>query len=383
MFIFDPHNWADDRMQQWTFNIERELMRNTSLRLSYIGTHGSNLEQLEAFNTPEAQWNYQTRTGLAAPVNRDLRRPNPNWNGTISSHIGYSNSHSFQAQVQRRFSSGLSFQWWYTYDHALTTSDEDGYNDGAGGLTVPAANDILGEPNLSVNQRLKLVYTNSKGVPPHTMSWNGIYELPFGHGKRFASHINRGLNEVVGGWQLAYVGTWRSGYWLSVNNSDWLFGNPALDPSQRLTMNIFGHTQELYFRGDFDPTQATNVNLTKLENLVPADRSQRVLRPLGAAFDNKLPFLLANGTVRTTSVADLFSPNSNYFFLGPRAWNEDFSVFKYFDITEKTRLRITSDFFNLFNHPNDVNPNSTTGLVNLSVQANDPRIIQFSARIEF
>src|SRR5260221_8539814 len=29
IFIFDPHNWADDRMQQWTFNIERELMRNT------------------------------------------------------------------------------------------------------------------------------------------------------------------------------------------------------------------------------------------------------------------------------------------------------------------------------------------------------------------
>jgi hypothetical protein len=74
------------------------------------------------------------------------------------------------------------------------------------------------------------------------------------------------------------------------------------------------------------------------------------------------------------------------FLLGPRLWNEDFSVFKYFDITEKVKLRFTSDFFNLFNHPNDGgrnNPNPTTGLLNQSVQMNDPRIIQFSARIEF
>jgi hypothetical protein len=47
------------------------------------------------------------------------------------------------------------------------------------------------------------------------------------------------------------------------------------------------------------------------------------------------------------------------------------------------KLRFTSDFFNLFNHPNDKNPNGTTGLLNLSVQTNDPRIIQFSARLEF
>jgi hypothetical protein len=71
------------------------------------------------------------------------------------------------------------------------------------------------------------------------------------------------------------------------------------------------------------------------------------------------------------------------FLLGPRLWNEDFSVFKYFDITEKVKLRLPSDFFNLFNHPNDKNPNATTGLINLSQQLNDPRIIQFSARIEF
>ncbi len=42
-------------MQQWTITVERELMKNTSLRLSYIGNHGSNLEQRLAFNSAEAR----------------------------------------------------------------------------------------------------------------------------------------------------------------------------------------------------------------------------------------------------------------------------------------------------------------------------------------
>jgi hypothetical protein len=228
---------------------------------------------------------------------------------------------------------------------------------------------------------LKLVYYNSNAVPPHQIKWNGIYELPLGRGKRFASHVSRGLNQVVGGWQLAFIGTWRSGFWMGP--SGYMWSNPKLDPSQRLTMNIFGHNQQLYFRGDFDPTQATGVDSSKLAALVPVDRSQRALHPIGSDFSGRLPFKLADGTVRNTGVTDLLNWTPKNFLLGPRMWNEDFSIFKYFDITETVKLRITSDFFNLFNHPNDGNPNGSTGLLNLSVQSNEPRIIQFSARLEF
>ena len=116
---------------------------------------------------------------------------------------------------------------------------------------------------------------------------------------------------------------------------------------------------------------------------MPVNRGARLLHPLGDAFDNRLPQVLANGTVRLTSITDTVSPNSRAFFLGPRAWNTDVSLFKNFSVTERTKLRFTADFFNFFNHPNDVNPNSTTGLQDLSQQTNDPRIIQFSARIQW
>ena len=51
--------------------------------------------------------------------------------------------------------------------------------------------------------------------------------------------------------------------------------------------------------------------------------------------------------------------------------------------TERVKARFTGDFFNFFNHPADVQPNTTTGLVDLSRQVNAPRIIQFSLRLEW
>jgi hypothetical protein len=75
--------------------------------------------------------------------------------------------------------------------------------------------------------------------------------------------------------------------------------------------------------------------------------------------------------------------NARNFFRGPGSWNQDFSIFKIIPITERVKTRVTADFFNVFNHPIDLAPDSTTGLQDLSRQLNDPRIIQFSLRVEW
>jgi hypothetical protein len=291
-------------------------------------------------------------------------------------------------EVERRYASGLAFQWFYTFTRSLTTTDSGastsgngGINDTSGQSLVPENNQLLLTPNLSLDQRLRLVYYNSTNIPPHRIRFNGIYDLPFGRGKAFGKGASRPLDAVIGGWQIAAIGDWRSGTWMSVNAAEYLFGNPALSADERLTLTLNGRPQRLYFRGDFDPTRASNVDLQKLTALVPVDRAARVMRPLGTAFDNRLPQTLADGTTRLTSITDTVSPNSRAFFLGPRAWSTDVSIFKTFSLNERTKMRFTADFFNFFNHPNDVNPNTTTGLKDLSQQTNDPRIIQFSARI--
>ncbi len=391
----DVNHWNDDKVQQWTFTLERELLPNTVLKLAYLGTHGSNLQQHVDMNAATSRYNYQAQTGLQAPTNADLRRANPNWNLTNSygvlEHIGYSNSNSLQLVLERRFSSGLSWQFFYVWSHAMGTNDTGGYSYGPASLngngstagTVPANNEIMGNPNLTVDQRLALTYTNSSQVPPQRITWNGLYEFPFGRGKKFARNANWATNALIGGWQVAFLGTWANGYWMGVNPSEYVFGNPSLSGDQQLTMNVFGKTQKLWFAGDFDPTAATGVDASKLTALVPVDRGQRLIHPVGASFNNQIAQQLANGTVVQTPITDNLSWNPRNFFLGPSFFNMDASLFKYVAFTERVRLRLSGDFFNVFNHPNDVNPNSSTGLVDLSRQSNAPRIIQVGARLEF
>jgi hypothetical protein len=64
---------------------------------------------------------------------------------------------------------------------------------------------------------------------------------------------------------------------MGVSSGLHLFGDPTLDADERLEMNIFGRRQRLWFRGDFDPTPATEFDQNRLRQLVPINRADRVL----------------------------------------------------------------------------------------------------------
>jgi hypothetical protein len=133
-------------------------MKDTSVRFSYIGARGTNLEQRWRWNDGESVYNYQQRTGEIAPSNEDLRRKNPSWTGGCCSapilHNGYQNSHSLQAEVERRYSNGLAFQFFYAFSRVLTTNDTGGFSFGSsninatGGtaIAVPETWRIMGNP---------------------------------------------------------------------------------------------------------------------------------------------------------------------------------------------------------------------------------------------
>jgi hypothetical protein len=388
--IWDARNWRDGRSQSWHATLEYELPFKTAMRVSYIGEHGRDLEQQFEVNSREAEYNFVARTGQAPPSNRDLLRQNKDWTFNALNRTGYSNTHLGQIEFERRFTNGLAFQWFYVYTRSLNTTDAPGFdagntgiNSGAGGGRVPENQQILGAPSLSYDERLRLVYFNSTNIPPHRIRYNGIYELPFGRGKKFGKDARGPLNLLIGGWQAAFIGDWRSGFWGSAASSLYIFGDPTLSADERLEMTIFGQRQRLWFRGDFDPRQATNVSGANLQALVPVDRAQRLVRPLGPNLNNQLPQTLANGTVRNTPVGELYNPSPRAFYLGPGAWNADLSLFKNFKFKERVSTRFSADFFNVLNHPNDIAPNTTTGLQDLSRQLNDPRIIQFSLRVEW
>jgi hypothetical protein len=75
-------------------------------------------------------------------------------------------------------------------------------------------------------------------------------------------------------------------------------------------------------------------------------------------------------------------------YRGPFQQNWDFSLIKNIRITERQRIRFTSDFFNIWNHANFANPASTDvespgnfGVITST--KGTPRLIQFSLRYAF
>jgi hypothetical protein len=395
VMVWDGRNWKDGRAQSWHVSLERELPYQTALRVSYIGEHGRDLEQKFALNSQEAEYNYVLRTKLAPPSNRALLRANPNWNvANAVNRTGYSNTHSGQIELERRFTKGVAFQWFYVFSSSFATTDAGGFDSGntginsggstaGGGGQVPENIQLFGAPNLSYEERLRLVYFRSTVIPAHRIRYNAIVDLPFGRGKKFGGNASGFLNQVIGGWQVAAIGDWRSGLRMSAASTLYQFGDLRIDPDERVELTFSGLRQRLWFKGDFNPALATNVTGGNLTALIPLDRGQRVARPLGPNFNNQIPITLANGTVRNVPITELYnySPRAN--FLGPGAWNADISLFKNFKFLESGNIRFTADFFNAFNHPVDVAPNTTTGLQNLGVQANNPRTIQLSLRVEW
>jgi hypothetical protein len=46
---------------------------------------------------------------------------------------------------------------------------------------------------------------------PHRIAISGIWELPFGHGRRFGAGANRLADGFIGGWSVQAIGQWQSG----------------------------------------------------------------------------------------------------------------------------------------------------------------------------
>ncbi|MGH9438148.1 MAG: TonB-dependent receptor domain-containing protein, partial [Terriglobia bacterium] len=402
--MWEGQNWKNAMEETWNVTLERELPAHILMRASYIGTHGTDLEQPFSIDAPESRYNYAARTGLVPPSFTALLQQNPFWslNSYSINNTGYSWDNSAQLQFQRRFANGLSFDWFYTYSRALSTVDPSGgslpatsINSAAsgaygsasagGGPIVPASYQILGEPNLSYSQLEKLAYTNSTTIPLHRVTFDVVFMLPVGRGKQFGRNMSRPLDAAIGGWELSTITTWNSGYWMNINSAYFQFGNPRIPGGQRPTLTFGGQQYRLWFKGSFNPAKASNVSGGDLSSLIPSNTANQLVRRAGpnchGAYVGQLAVELASGCYSAPADFYNFSPRAN--IIGPGAWDSDISLFKTFSLGERLKFRLEGDFFNAFNHPNGMPPNASTGLQPLFEQPNAARSIQLSARLTF
>jgi hypothetical protein len=392
------------RVQEANFTVEQPFRDGSVFRTSYVFTHGENLDQNYLINEAPSTYVWQTTTGTPLPTGRFASvatRPydQRTWGAiTQSTKLGFSNSSAFQFNYQRPFRKGVAYQVFYVFSRAFrvggnTFRDNTLYPaaDFAPGV-IPQGMDVgtLLEPSREFNRWQN--YRLDTDIPQHRITFNGIVDLPFGKGRHFLKHSNRLLDALIGGYQLAFVGTVVSQAF-QVASSNWGATSPIklYKDGAPVTDCRSGVCREAYmwFNGYLPPTVINSAN--RGVQGVPADY-QPYLAPINNIpgtpnfGNNNVSVRLNNGQQVTTAYSPAprgANPYNAMVLQGPKNFQADISLYKEFSITERVRLRFNVDAFNAFNIQGLPNPGTSDGILQLQTSYWTPRQIQFTGRLSF
>jgi hypothetical protein len=409
MSYFDPHQ-PDGRVQNWNFTLEKEIMQNTVVRAGYVGNHSDHLEQFYQYNssTPDYIWYSTTRnprpTGDFASVATNFY--DQQVYGSIEQYrmTGWGNYNGVQLELERRYSKGIGFQLFYVVGNNLAAGGQQW----TGTSVIPEINQFMpGIVPTDLDARNKFLnYQRDTSVPKHRVRWNWIADLPFGKGKPVLGGAGPVLNRIIGGWQVAGLGSLASTYF-SLPTSIYPTGNPIefygyQYPIENCTTGTC-YPGYLWWNGYIPANQINSVDANGKPNgymgipanykpagapLIPyTSTALPANAPMGtnvASFwgTNTVWIPLSNGTVQRTTYNDGLHPWRQQYFPGPRQWGLDASLFKAIPIKERVNMRFNADFFNVLNHPG--NPNSytgSTGILNVRSSGSSPRVLQLTLRL--
>lgn len=396
-------NYPPARVQEANFTIEQPFRDGSVFRASYVFTHGENLDQNFQINDAPSAYVWQTRTGTTVPTGTFASvatRPydNKTWGGiTQSTKFGFSNDSALQFNYQRPFRNGFAYQIFYVYSRAFRV----GGNTFRDNLLYPAELYAPGvipkgmdvgtkfEPSREFNRWQN--YRADTAIPQNRITFNGLVDIPFGKGRPFLKSSNRFLNALVGGYQMAFVGTLVSQAF-QVGNTNWGATNPITiyKNSQKVTDCRSGVCRPAYmwFNGYLAPTVINTANGVQG---VP-DSYKPYLAPINNTpgqpnyGNNNVAVQLANGTTATTAYSPGPAgpnPYNAMVLQGPKNFQTDISLYKEFSFGERYKLRFNVDAFNAFNIQGLVNPNTSDGIQSLQTSYWTPRQIQLTGRFSF
>lgn len=241
---------------------------------------------------------------------RQLLRPYPQYGDiNVAFSDGFRNRYqAVQLKLERAFSDGYTFT--FAYNYAYEKNDEyfnaiDQYNDNR-----------------------TLITSNN---PRQRFSLGGVYELPFGKGKKYLGNAHPLVDALLGGWSTSHIYRWNSGEYLRFGQLD-VSGDPVID----------------------NPTAAQ-------------------------WFDTSVFKVATPYTART-------NPWQYSGLTGPMYWDWDSTLAKFFQVNDRFRLEFRIEAYNLTNSFMKRNPdlNVNSSLFGQSVnQANYGREVQYTLRLHF
>ncbi len=332
-------NHVNGYLYQTSLDIQRELANDLLLDVQYLGTFGHSLPVTDNAGG-QYSVNQAPDTDLsliaANPAIAQSLRPYPQFANVqiLDPNIGASKYNGANVGIQKRYSNGLQFQANYTW--SKFQDNADGRNELAG---------FPGDNSYTDYYNPKSRWGLSGNDLRHRLVLTGLYELPFGEGKRFAADSGV-LNEVVGGWTIGTIAELHTGTPLSVIDAT----NQTGSFSDGVRPNLVGNP--IFSKTDRTAAEWFNTS----------------------AFQLNAPYT--------------FGDAPRTFGSGPGTAQVDASLLKNFPIHESTNLQFRAEALNVLNHPNWANPgmtfgSQTFGEVTGLQSGNQSRIIQVALHLTF
>lgn len=266
----------------------------------------------------------------------------------LATNKGSSSYNALFTTLRKRLSHNLQFDFNYTYSHSIDNNsivaNENGnFEAGVTSILCDATN-------------THVCRGNSEFDATDQISADFVYDLPVGRGQALGRNAGGLLNEVIGGWQVSGIETWRTGLALTAGTGIASTTSLAADAGE----TFVGPRSAL----------APGIHVDTTDN----DQVQFFKNPQ-AAIAAYVPV-----TGLETGTRDNLR--------GPHFSNLDLGVIKNFPLTERYRLQFRADAYNVFNHtnfglPNPLLPSGSFGVISGLAGQEPSRVMQFALRFDF
>jgi len=349
------------------------------------GTSTTMRNAIIAGNVSDLAINYITLFGLGNSV----LLPNPG-TGVVDllTNSARSRYNSLQIEMRRRFQNGFTYQANYTFQKLLTDA--------------PGTGQTRFEPLID-NADPGSEFGVGDQDTGHVFNFNGIYELPFGKGKKFFSGANGIVDRIIGGWQFTSIIRLTSGTPLSIVDPRGTLNRAGRSGRQTASSNL-SHAELRALMGVFRTNcgvffinpSVINIDLAACANGTILPRQAGTTAGVASLGFNPINGAAGGGNLPQTFPGQVFFNNAPgtrgnlpvNFLVGPKYFNWDASLIKNIPITERVRFQMRGEAFNVLNRVS-FSPNAqfssiastTFGRSTATYPAT--RIIQFVGRIEF
>ncbi|MGB2678787.1 MAG: TonB-dependent receptor [Candidatus Acidiferrum sp.] len=309
-FGVDPH-LRSPYLENYNLNLQQQLTRKVVIQVGYVGSEGHKLLNFLDINQPSQAQITAADLGCGC-INDDSvpRRLTGNNISYIYWEQSAANSNYNALQTTLRIDNwhGLTTGLSYTWSHSIdTASDGEDYVPNAAqptDSTNPAGN--RGNSNFDIRNRL---------------SWNFMYAFPNRKGS---------LEKLTNGWGLNGILTVQSG-----NPFHMILGADDYDGSAT------------YFSKP-DVVGPITYNYSNPAQFLDLSSFMVPCTPLPTGFDGTA-FTCTPGTRH-------FGNEGRNSLVGPAFRQMDFSIFKDTHLTERLKMELRFEAYNILNHPNFANP---------------------------